>query len=422
MARGVGECDCWTTLHHDWACSCPQALAQRAQSFSGHRALFCAVLSKPNQTEKVAWIKNDDQKSVEDYLRSAQAAAKEQNKPLVTRQGGKHDLGILGGSVDEVNKVGHFVLHDAPRSWDQHDVLQLLNQAEWRQVEILTRKRSAHKASPPMWLFKALKPEAFASQDSWTYADDIEDIFLTVTTEQGPQRKQAQAQTSRLQAPKKQWVDRVSYSKPPPDANPTQMDDSSDEEAQVVKSTPAPKARPARARSRSRERKRNDRIPVEEHPDQLLLKQLEGPWIIVDKGGTGDCVYRSAAAAIGITQHKVFKEDALVNEASKLRLLVAAYLRSHKSEFTDRWVADSADTEGWANHAPPEDYDAYLSLITMREVWADNYQIMALAARVGIPIVVWTWSAKDRSWCRSVHAPWFRNGVARPPANDNLSA
>ncbi|CAE7900186.1 unnamed protein product, partial [Symbiodinium microadriaticum] len=92
----------------------PQALAQRAQSFSGHRALFCAVLSKPNQTEKVAWIKNDDQKSVEDYLRAAQAAAKEQNKPLVTRQGGKHDLGILGGSVDEVNKVGHFVLHDAP--------------------------------------------------------------------------------------------------------------------------------------------------------------------------------------------------------------------------------------------------------------------------------------------------------------------
>ena len=88
-------------------------------------------------------------------------------------------------------------------SWDQHDVLQFLNQAEWRQVEVFSRKHSPHKAAPPVWLFNAPKPESLTDQNSWVYADDIADICLIVTKDEGPNRKRTRPQATRLQAPKK---------------------------------------------------------------------------------------------------------------------------------------------------------------------------------------------------------------------------
>ena len=84
------------------------------QTHSGFRRLFSAVLGKKDTQEQVAWFRNSDVGSAEDYFRTAQASAKQQQqRPLVLRQGGQHDLGVLGGVSNATDSAWHFTLHDA---------------------------------------------------------------------------------------------------------------------------------------------------------------------------------------------------------------------------------------------------------------------------------------------------------------------
>ena len=64
------------------------------------------------------------------------------------------------------------------------------------------------------------------------------------------------------------------------------------------------------------------------------------------------------------------REESFVNEGSRFRLMVVIHLTSHKQEFTDRWVPDLEDKEGWAGQDPLEDFDTYLRLIAKTKTWA----------------------------------------------------
>ena len=55
-------------------------------------------------------------------------------------------------------------------------------------------------------------------------------------------------------------------------------------------------------------------------------------YCIMDKGGTGDCAYRSAAAAIADKQSKEIPDDNLIQEGSRLRLLDVSHLTTDKAE------------------------------------------------------------------------------------------
>ena len=50
--------------------------------------------------------------------------------------------------------------------------------------------------------------------------------------------------------------------------------------------------------------------------------------------------------------------------------MVVIHLTSHKQKFTDRWVPDLEDKEGWAGQDPLEDFDTYLRLIAKTKTWA----------------------------------------------------
>ena len=385
----------------------PTALALRARVLSGHRALFCAVLDKAVQGDEVAWKKFPAGSTLEGYLRTAQASASQQGLPLVLRQGGKHDLGIVGGEVDTTEHASHFLLHDAPRDWDEHDVLQLLRDNHWGYPQVLSRKKSWQKQSPPVWVFKASIPHGSSELGSWTYADC--DTCLTITKQEGHRRKEAQVAT--IQGSRKQWVDGA-LRKP---VEPIAMECSSDaQEPPIVhESKAALKQKAERPRSRSRERKKQNERQKPATPEEMLLSQLGLSWRLIDKGGTGDCAYRAAAAAVADSQNKQLNEAQLLSEASKLRLLAVSYLTKHRSDFEDRWSHDPQDVIGWADNQPPETFEAYLRLIARREVWADNYQMLALAVRTGIPIITWSWNCDTQVWLRTVWAPWYKNGFAQ---------
>ena len=112
-------------------------------------------------------------------------------------------------------------------------------------------------------------------------------IFLTVTKEEGRKRKHAQTHSTRLQALTKKWV------------NPLLSDRS-----MTVVTRPLLvnllllKPRPTGLVAEPLKAGKGKSSGPNCRPDDLLFKQLDGPWQIVDQGGAGDCFYRSAASAI----------------------------------------------------------------------------------------------------------------------------
>ena len=72
-------------------------------------------------------------------------------------------------------------------------------------------------------------------------------------------------------------------------------------------------------------------------------------YCIMDKGGTGDCAYRSAAAAIADKQSKEIPDDNLIQEGSRLRLLDVSHLTTDKAE-------------------PSQDLATYLRVLAKREM------------------------------------------------------
>lgn len=92
----------WQNVYHKHGCILVGHLkmsledAERSILLSGKRGLF---FTKVDKNPKALWC--------EDYFHQAVAKSRQLNKPLVLRQGGHNDLGIVGASVNDVTTVKH---------------------------------------------------------------------------------------------------------------------------------------------------------------------------------------------------------------------------------------------------------------------------------------------------------------------------
>ena len=158
----------------------PFEIGQKAVASSGKRALFATVLTKSKVREPVAWVRRRPGTSDEEYLRVALAQAEAQICPLVIRQSGPSDLGIAGGTCDEEARPKHFVLRNAPLSWDESDVEDFFHSVEWQQVRVLTRRSAWTPGHLPEWIIKGVAPISFKG-GSVSFTD--QDVCLSVSLE-----------------------------------------------------------------------------------------------------------------------------------------------------------------------------------------------------------------------------------------------
>ncbi|CAE7948613.1 unnamed protein product [Symbiodinium sp. KB8] len=75
----------------------------------------------------------------------------------------------------------------------------------WRQVQVVTIRKSWTRGNPPEWIFPGVRPEGCPSdQITWFYADENTQLSVGPL----PPRKRAPAEATSLPAPLKRWVDR----------------------------------------------------------------------------------------------------------------------------------------------------------------------------------------------------------------------
>ena len=393
----------------------PLELAKLVVQRSGTQALFATIVHKNASKEPVSWLRRESSTSDEDFFRIAWASAESQgNLPLALRQSGSADLGVIGGFNNHEPRARHFVLHGAPRDWDESDVRDFFFSVQWIEVTVLSRRKGRFKGSPPEWLVRAMPPKD-SSEDSWSYADI--DCCLTVVPECA--RKQRTLKSTKLQAPKKRWVDnRNPRNSDVTPAVPVTQLDSSEEEDETATQVGTSQAKLERARSRSPPHRRSKKAPKPLTPDQVLLKDL-GPWSLNEAGGCGDCGFRAAGVALQNNQQKSpFSQDGLMRTASTLRLLAANHIAKHKKDYIDNWAFDeNEDTSVWGSAPAPTTFEEYVKAIARRETWIDELQLQALAERQGAPIIIFYYCLSDNAWLRAVYAPWWKDNVAQTVRN-----
>ena len=144
---------------------------------------------------------------------------------------------------ESTHRLRNWVLHGAPKSWDQTDVLSFLRENSWEAPDIVTRRKPWTKGAHPEWIFRAFAPPGTASEELFAHADEFS--YLTVTPE-GPRAKR-KMQSTPVPGLKKRWVDKSAQEEP----GPTQMDEIDLCDAHDDGQGPKPKAAP-RSRNEAR--------------------------------------------------------------------------------------------------------------------------------------------------------------------------
>ena len=308
-----------------------------------------------------------------------------------------------------------WIVYGAPKGRIGEDVDAFLKDQGWVSIQILTRKRSSKKKSAVLiWIVKALRPQNVVQDTSYMYADVTSCVTVAL---EGSRRKPSSAVSERVPGPKKVWNSSVTNRAE--DVEATLPD--SDEETCVAPALPALKATTCKTRTERDSGRQRLRSPKDRHrpereesdPDELLFKQCPG-WRFVDSGGSGDCGFRVIARGIAESQGKVLTAAQFASEAAKLRLLAVGHLSKHSKSFEPFWATDPEELpEHRANREPAQCFKNYTRKASCREFWFDGMLAEALSARLGTPLVIWTFNETSHHWQRSVTAPWFEGGRAQ---------
>ena len=370
-----------------------EELAQRLAKVSGTQALFVAVLNQTNQKE-VAWLPRAKQET-EAYFRQSLTRAQAAKMPLVLRQGGGSDLGIVGMSQREVsaNLVRTWEFHGCPRHWTNQEVSEFLEANNWAQTEVLNKIR---RSAQQVWLFKAKAAPAQENRenDFWYYTNQDQTLHLTIAPIRPRARKVISVE--QVPGPRKRWFDKPAVAK----VAATQLDDLTMDD---------PATQPSDNKERSPRRQKTEKVL---DPDKVFLAQ-NPDWVFVDNGGAGDCAFQSAAHCIAVSQGKTLNTEARTREASRLRLLATGHMTSNRSYFEPFWAQDPDEEAQLRNFQNvPQDFADYILAASNRGYYADDLLLTALAARLATPIIVFPWSSERKVWERTVVANRFIEGSA----------
>lgn len=389
--------------------------ADKCLPLSGRNALFVTQVPPEDGRKGVAWIPRNAA-PLEEYFRQALTQAQTRKAPLVIRQGGGSDLGIVGVDPAEFSKhqIKMWELFNAPRHWTHDDVKEFVSQNSWTEAQVVNKIR---RGSHQVWLFKAkAAPSQGDAQDTaWHYQNHDGSMYLSIGPVRPRTRKQPQVE--QLVAPKKRWVD--THPAVPPVAV-TQLDDinldimKSQEVENQDKDENLTDGRVRSPRRAGKGQKTEAKAESKQiDPDKAFLAQNPG-WKFVDNQGSGDCAFRSIAYSLSVAQGKCLAGESLVREASRLRVLAVGQLTKHKDLYEPFWAVDSDETE--AERAfldAPQDFPEYVMAASNQGYYADNLLLSALADRLQTPIIVFAWSGERKSWERSVLAKNWKSEIAQ---------
>lgn len=176
--------------------------ADKCLPLSGRNALFVTQVPLVDNKKAVAWIPRNSA-PLEEYFRQAFTQAQARKAPLVLRQGGGSDLGLLGVEASELGnkfQTRMWELFGAPKHWSDVDVKAFVCQNSWCDVQVVNKiRRGPHF----LWLFKARRADnqGEASENSWHYKDQDGNLFLSIGSARPRTRKQPVVE--QLVAPKK---------------------------------------------------------------------------------------------------------------------------------------------------------------------------------------------------------------------------
>eukprot|EP00439_Symbiodinium_sp_Y106_P009605 s3374_g1.t1 len=345
-------------------------------------------------------------------------SAERQAKPMLFRQGGKSDLGIVDGDpslFQDASKTKVWQVMDVPHSWSQEDVIEFLSGAGWLSIEAIARKKARTKRSRLSWIVRASPPAG--STGPYFYEDLDQDTFISVVPD--APKKRPQKEVVSIPAPRKVWIEPPEkrpktstepvVSEPVPEVAPTQLDET--EPSPTVRTASTRTGR-ARSRSRGSEHKVSSEAPGPQpeakskgslqDPDSLLMHSLEvSNWSLKDDGGCGDCFFRAAARSIASVQGSEPDQEQIVREAAKLRLMCVSHMKKHQDSFLDFWSRDYAtspqeqdgvvdveqwtlaEARYWGGDEPPTDFAQYCCTMAKQGCFVDGLCARALAERLG---------------------------------------
>ena len=150
----------------------PKQCATELCQTSGQRGIFVSEQTENASGTRHVWVPREvlnaqasKKESDETYCHRLLALAAERKPGLVWRKGGATDLGVIASDKD-VSPIKPLVLEMAgvPEEWHAEEVSQLLQEAGWSSVTVLSRKRQKKRV---IWLVRSQPPACQAAQRAW---------------------------------------------------------------------------------------------------------------------------------------------------------------------------------------------------------------------------------------------------------------
>ena len=391
-----------------------ESLAAKVCGLSGRRGLFATVVQKQNRAP-VSWQFRSTDATDEAYFREAEKEAQKLKVPLALRQGGPHDVGLVG--IDPMpnlrDRRRSWELFGAPSHWCQQQIDSFLMSEGWKNVVLKTR---VHRRGQGVWLFQAICPpfqNGESDQGCWHYTNSDSTCHMSITLE-GPRKRKAFL-TERVTGPKKQWTENGRL--PIKKVMATQIDVSDSENEPPKENCRDSKDNSPRNSQQdgSNKRPKTGLSAPEVNADDLLRKN-HPQWQIRDDGGSGDCGFRSIARSLAVMQGKEYETPKVTSEASRLRTLCVGHLLKNKEDYEKFFAPDPEATEVQRDgHAEPDSFPDYIMLASKKNFWIDGLLLMGLSHRLGRAFVIFVWSDLDSAWDRHVLAPAFDQKRAKSP-------
>lgn len=111
--------------------------------------------------DKVTSVPRQHQDTPENYFRYVNSLASKHKAPIVIRQGGHDDLGLLSIEIQFENqqKIKSWSLFDCPKRWDRDAVSTFLTQQFWTSISVQQRQYGRSRFNGPTWIFQGIPPQ-----------------------------------------------------------------------------------------------------------------------------------------------------------------------------------------------------------------------------------------------------------------------
>ena len=385
-------------------------LAKDLTAQSGTKGIFVTETQVHQRAEKIRWISRNKENGIPDdpevYFAAAMEFAKKRNQGLKFRVGGGNDLGVIAGKNEtwETQAITAAAT-GIPLAWEATDLQGFMQEQGWTQLDVLTRRRQGRHAK---WIFRAFPPNAdkvAGSVNPTWYYEDSQDSTLQIFVCKAPHRPSKHVEMVPVKPLKRSFRNMPTIT-----LEPTRS--MVEDQGERVETKPPQNEKPTDSkRDRSRSPAKAAPRPVIPRTFDEVAEALSAGWEEKDLGGSGDCGFRSLAAAIEYSEsgQQLDAEKARLAGAG-LRVKAVAHLRKHKKDYID-FVAKDSNTSPEGNAPDIEaEWQTYVEDMTMPDTWIDGVVLMALSTRLGLPIIIW--KMLENGWQRTTIAPKFRDDIA----------